>query len=227
MMRNRLEKIKKFAEKHMAEQKSPGHNMEHVERVYAMAMKLAQGEKVDLEIIRIAVLLHDIGGPKEIKDKTGKTDHAVESAKMARPFLKKLGYSEKKIQHIYDCIVTHRYRSGRRPASKEAQIIFDADKLETIGAVGIARAFVWVGEKHAHIFRKMDVKKYARENLGGHLKGRIRDKTKHSPQLSWETKEKHILKSLFTKKARQIAKKRMKFSEMFLRKLEREIQGLE
>lgn len=224
---DRFKKIKKFAEGYMAQDKCSAHNMDHVNRVYNMALKLAKGEKVDLEVIKIAILLHDIGGFKEMKNSSGKFDHAFESAKIARPFLCGLGYPEKKIQHICDCIISHRYRTGYKPKTKEAQIVFDADKLETVGAIGIARQFVWVGKNNAHIFRKLDINKYARENLGGKVGGRIQDKTKHSPQLEWETKNKHILKSLYTEKAKQIAKKRMKFSGKFLRKLEKEIKGLE
>jgi uncharacterized protein len=225
MKKNRLEKIKKFAEGYMARDKCSAHNMDHVNRVFANAMKIAKGENADIEVIKTAILLHDIGGYKEMKSKSGEIDHAIESTKIAKPFLHKLGYPQEKIQHICDCIVSHRYRTGNKPKTKEAKIVFDSDKLETIGAIGMARQFVWVGKNNAHIFRKMDIEKYARENLGGNPKGRIRDKTKHSPQLSWETKDKHILKSLYTKKAQQIAKNRMKFSEMFLKRLEREIEG--
>ncbi|MFA5926532.1 MAG: HD domain-containing protein [Parcubacteria group bacterium] len=224
---NKLEKIRKFAEKYMAEDKCSAHNIDHVNRVYNNALKIAKGEKVDLGVVKIAILLHDVGGAKEMKNRSGKFDHAAESAKIARPFLRKLGYPEKKIEHICDSIISHRYRTKNRPKTKEAQIIFDSDKLETIGSIGIARQFVWVGKNNAHIFRKMDVNKYAKENLGGKIGGRIHDKTKHSPQLEWETKNKYILKSLYTKRAKEIARKRMKFSEMFLNKLEREIKGLE
>ena len=226
-MKSKLDKIKKFAEGYMAREKCSAHSMDHVNRVYNTALKLAKGEKVDLEVIKIAILLHDIGGFREMGTSTGKFDHAAESAKIAWPFLRKLGYPEEKIRHICDCIVSHRYRTGNKPRTKEAKIIFDADKLETVGAIGIARQFVWVGKNNAHIFRKLDIRKYAKENLGGKIDGRIQDKTKHSPQLQWETKEKYILKFLYTRKARQIAKKRMKFSEMFLKRLEREIKGLE
>ncbi|HBB37415.1 MAG: Metal dependent phosphohydrolase [Candidatus Moranbacteria bacterium GW2011_GWC1_45_18] len=224
---NKLGKIKKFAEGYMARDKCSAHNMDHVNRVYNNALKISKDEKIDLEVVKIAILLHDIGGSKEMKSKSGKFDHAIESAKIAGPFLQKLGFSEEKIRHICDCIITHRYRTENKPKTKEAQIVFDSDKLDTIGAIGIARQFVWVGKNNAHIFRKMDIEKYAQENLGGSLKGRLRDKTKHSPQLSWETKGKHILKSLYTKKTKEIARKRMKFSENFLKKLEREIGGLE
>jgi uncharacterized protein len=226
-MDKKIEKTKKFAEKYLAKDKDSAHNIEHVMRVYNLAIKLAEKEKVDLEVIKIAVLLHDIGSDKERKDPSGKTDHAVESAKLAKPFLEKLGLPKGKIELILSCIISHRYRSETKPETLEAKIVFDADKLETAGAIGIARAFAWVGKNNAHIYRKTNIEEYAKENLGGKINGRIQDKTKHSPQINWETKDKYIVDYLYTQKAKQIAKKRVNFTKKFFSKLEKEIQGLE
>ncbi len=226
-MRNKIEEVKKFAERHLIYGSDPAHNIEHIMRVYNLAIKLAQGEKVDLDVIKIAVLLHDIGGIKERKDSSGKTDHAVESARLAKPFLIKLNLSKNKIEHILNCIISHRYRSEEKPKTLEAKIVFDADKLETLGAIGIARAFTWIGKNNAHIYKKVNIEKYTKENLSGKINGRIQDKTKHSPQINWETKEQYAIDYLYTKKAKQIAKKRIEFSKKFFLKLEKEIKGLE
>ncbi len=222
-MDEKIEKIKEIVKKELAF--CSAHNFDHVMRVYNLALHLAENENVDLDVIKVAVLLHDIGGKKEVDDPTGKTDHAIESAKMAEPILNNLGYSKEKIEHIQDCIISHRYRTENKPQTQEAKIVFDADKLETVGAIGIARAFVWVGRNNAHLYKKIDINEYARENLGGKINGRIQDKIKHSPQINWETKDKHILNYLYTKKAKQVAKDRMIFSEKFFKRLENEING--
>ena len=220
-------KIKKFAERHLQDDKDAAHNMEHVMRVYNIAIKLAKNEEADLDVIKIAVFLHDIGGSAEENDRTGKADHAKISAELAKPFLEKLNIPESQINHIVECILSHRYRTESKPKTKEAMIVFDADKLETVGAIGVARMFSWVGKYNAHIYKKMDIKEYAEENLSnGKQNGRIIDKTKHSPQLNYETKDKHILDYLYTERAKQIAKERLDFYKMFLAKLEEEIQGL-
>lgn len=226
-MNNRIKKIKEFAEKCLAKDNCSAHNMDHVMRVYNLAMKLADKKKVDLEVIKIAVLMHDIGGIKERNDITGKTDHALEGAKMAKRFLKKMGYSKDKINHIAQCIISHRYRTENKPQTLEAKIVFEADKLETVGAIGLARAFVWVGKNSAHIYKKVNINKYMKENLCGKKNGRIQDMSKHSPQINWETKDKYIVDYLYTDKAKKIAKKRMDFSKRFFNKLEKEIKGLE
>jgi uncharacterized protein len=222
-MMNKFQKIQKIVEK---EVDCAAHGMDHIMRVYNMSLTLAKGEKVDLEVLRAAALLHDIGGPREMADPTGKTDHAVESAKMAGPILKKLGFSDQKIVHVQACIVSHRYRSDNRPQTLEAKILFDADKLDVLGAIGIARGLAWVGKNGAYIFRKMDLKKYAKENLAdGKIGGRIKDKTKHSPQMDFETKLKFIPGKLYTKKAKRIGKERLKYTADFLRRLEKEVSA--
>lgn len=222
-MNDKIEKIKEIAKKELSD--CSAHNFDHVMRVYNLALKIAEGENVDLDVIKAAALLHDIGGKRESSDPSGKTDHAVESAKMAEPILKDLGYPDKQISHILNCIISHRYRTDNKPKTKEAEIIFDADKLETIGAIGISRMMAWVGRNNAHIYRKVDAEEYATENLGGKIKGRIQDKSKHSPQIQWETKDKYILDFLHTEKAKEIAKGRLEFSKMFLDRLEREINN--
>ena len=95
-----------------------------------------------------------------------------------------------------------------------------------MGAIGIARAFVWTGKNKANIYKKVDdIEEYARENLGGSIKGRIQDKTKHSPQIGWETKGKYIMNILHTEAAKEIAEERRKFSIEFFDRLEKEING--
>jgi uncharacterized protein len=213
MKAERIGKIKEIVSAELAD--CSAHNIDHVLRVYDLAVRIAEAEKVNMEVVEAAALLHDIG----------RTDHAVEGAKIAEPILRELGFAEDEIKHICDCIVTHRYRTDNKPQTKEAEIVFDADKLETVGAVGISRMMAWVGKNRASIYRDVDVDEYAKENLGGLIKGRIRDKSKHSPQIQWKTKDKFILDFLHTDKAKEIARERLAFSEMFLERLEKEIKG--
>lgn len=222
-MDDNIKKIKQFAKKCLINYTCAAHSIEHVMRVYNMAIKLAKDEDVDLEVVKISALLHDIGYYNKLTNE----DHAIKSAQLAELFLKKLGYKKDKIEHIKECIIAHRYRTKIKPKSLEAKIIFDADKLEIIGAIGIARAFVWIGKHNAYIYKKVDIQKYIKENLNGEINGRIQDKSKHSPQISWETKDKFVLNCLYTDKAKKIAKKRYRFTQNFYKKLEEEINGLE
>ncbi|MFA5208156.1 MAG: HD domain-containing protein [Candidatus Paceibacterota bacterium] len=221
-MENKFKKIKEIVEK----EASFEHKIDHVLRVYNLCLLLAKNEKVDLDILKAAALLHDIARTKEDKDTTGKIDHALLGAEMAEPILKKLKFPEEKIQIIKDCIISHRYRNDHEPKTIEAKILFDADKLDTIGATGIARSFVWIGKNDAKIYSDENVEKYIKNNLeGGKINGRIINKTKHSPQVEFQTKTKFLKKKLYTKKGREVCKERLEYVEKFLKRLEKEIKG--
>lgn len=222
-MNDKFNKIRSLVEKELAE--CSGHDINHVMRVYNICLHIAKGENVDLEILQIAALLHDIGGARETADPTGKTDHAIESVKMAEPILKELNFPTEKIKHIQDCIISHRYKTGNKPKTIEAQILFDADKLDSLGAIGIARAYVWIGKNRANIYKKVNLEEYIKDNLSGKIAGRIQDKTKHSPQIEYETKTKFLVDKLYTKKAKEIGKERTIYYKEFLDRLEREVQG--
>lgn len=221
-MEYKFQKIKEVVEKKLS---CSAHSMDHVMRVYSLCLRLAEDENIDLNILQASALLHDIARVKEDNDLTGNTDHAILSSKMAVPILQDLGFSENKIKHIQDCIISHRYRTGNKPNTKEAQILFDADKLDALGALGIARGFVWVGRNNAKIYSNVDINEYIKNNLGGDINGRIQDKIKHSPQIEFETKLKFLVNKLYTKKAKEIARERTEFYKKFLDRLEKEING--
>lgn len=226
MEEENFKKIKEVAEKEIGKTPDAAHDMNHVMRVYNLALNIAKHEgDVDLEVLQSATLLHDIGGYKEMSDPSGKTDHAIVSAEMAKPILKSLNFNEDKIKHIQECIISHRYKTENKPKSIEAKILFDADKLDSIGAIGIARSFCWVGKNNANIYRKPNIDEYVKENMNGKINGRIQDKTKHSPQIEFAVKSKFLIDKLFTKTAKEICRERIKFFEDFLNRMEREING--
>lgn len=225
-MEDKFERIKKIVEKE-ENCTDVGHNMEHTMRVYNTCLELAKAyPEADLEVIKYAALLHDIGGQKEIQDKSGKTDHALMGSEMAEPILKEFGLSDEKIKHIRDCIVSHRFKTDNRPETIEAKILFDADKLDAIGAIGVARAFVWVGNNKAKIYYKPEnFEEYIKENLSGKINGKIQDKSKHSFQIEYETKIKFVVDKLYTQKAKELSRERTKYFKDFLDRLEKEIKG--
>ncbi|MCK9186869.1 HD domain-containing protein [Candidatus Gracilibacteria bacterium] len=219
---DKLNKIRLIAGKMMS---CSAHDCDHVDRVYNLCLMLAKGQKVDLQVLEIAALLHDIGREAEHNDKTGKIDHAKVGAQMAEKILKDLGVDDEKIECVKECILSHRFRGKILPKSLEAKILFDADKLDTLGAIGIARSYVWVGKNNAKIYTDRDLNSYVNENIEGGVFGRIKDKTKHSPQIEFDLKFGKIKEKLFTKKAKKIATQRTKFYSDFLKRLEKEIKG--
>jgi uncharacterized protein len=204
------------------------HDWDHVMRVYNMTLHLAKYEKkIDLDILKTATLLHDIARAREDNDKTGKTDHSIESAKMSVGILKKLGYSEEKIDKIIHCILSHRYKTNNEPETIEAKILFDADKLDSMGAIVILRSGMWMGRHGCQIFPKIELNKYAKFNLmGGKLTGRIKNASLHNIFYEHEIKGKKLVKKMHTKEAKRIAKNRFEFMDKFLDRVEKEAEGI-
>lgn len=121
------------------------HGFDHVERVTALCEQIGQEEHADMGILIPAALLHDIARPLE---KTQGIPHEQEGARIAEKFLRSLPYTGGSIPAIAHAIRAHRFRSTEEPATLEARILSDADKLDALGAVGIARTFMRAGEHH-------------------------------------------------------------------------------
>lgn len=121
------------------------HDKEHIYRVLYMAMDIACYEKdVDYDILIAACLLHDIGRPEQFENQ--KLCHAEVGSKKAYIFLVENGWDKCFSQCVSDCILSHRFRTKNKPATLEAKILFDADKIDVTGAIGIARTLFYGGE---------------------------------------------------------------------------------
>ncbi|GAA0126895.1 HD domain-containing protein [Clostridium senegalense] len=202
------------------------HNLDHVFRVYNMCRLLAEYEKnVDLEVLIIAALLHDIARVEESSDKTGEIDHAILGSEIAENILIDLNYGKEKIEKIKHCIVTHRFRTGNEPKTIEAKILFDADKLDVIGASGIARTFMLAGQFGQRLIVDESIDDYLKINTVEN--GRLKEVSKHTPFIEYEVKFKKIPDKLYTKKAIEIGKERLKFMDEYFSKLKSEIKGVE
>lgn len=118
------------------------HDREHVYRVLYNALGIAQREiNVNYDVLIAACLLHDIGRAEQLADPS--TCHAAVGGEKAYVFLLGRGYSEEFAQAVRHCIQTHRFRKQLPPQSLEAKILFDADKLDVTGAIGIARTLMY------------------------------------------------------------------------------------
>ena len=122
----------------------PVHGFDHVLRVYRMAERLARIEGADLEIVRAAALLHDAQGSATAGGDLGRYNHQHASADFARRVLQTEGWPEEKIAAVQHCIRAHRFRDGSEPPrTLEAKILFDADTLDVLGAIGIVRVVAY------------------------------------------------------------------------------------
>lgn len=198
----------------------PCHDFYHTRRVRKVAKYLAKKEGADMFITEMATLLHDIGRIEEYKHKHHKKNlnHADLSAKNARPILKKLGISEKTINDICHAIIAHRFRNPTEKARTiEAKILRDADKLDSIGAIGIARAYIWLGEYRIGTI-------YTDKNTWSKFNINSNDPKHDSLQREWAIKLSKIKNQMFTRSGKQLAVKRHKLMKKYLQDLEREIK---
>ncbi|MBN1055308.1 HD domain-containing protein [Clostridium botulinum] len=189
-----------------------------------LCLTLAKDERnVDFEVLIPAALLHDIARVEESQDKTGKIDHAVLGGDLVEEILRDLEYNEEKINKIKDCIIAHRFRTGNEPKTIESKILFDADKLDVIGATGIARTFMLAGQFGQRLTVDESLDEYLELNTVENE--RIKDVSKHTPFIEYEVKFKKIPEKLYTKKAKEIGEKRLKIMENYFKELRSEIKG--
>ena len=141
MKRSEYEVIEKYMMECMNDS---AHDRLHVYRVLYLALEIAKKEKdVNLDILITACLLHDIGREQQFLDPT--VCHAQAGAEVAYGFLINQGWSDENAQHVKDCISTHRFRGDNIPKTIEAKILYDSDKLDITGAIGIARCLIYAG----------------------------------------------------------------------------------
>lgn len=128
------------------------HDAEHVYRVLYNALEIAKAEPdTDYDILIAACLLHDIGRIDQIADPS--LCHAAVGAEKAYEFLRSIGMEEAFAAQVRHCIATHRFRKNLQPQTLEAKILFDADKLDVTGAIGIARTLMYRGTLTEPLYR--------------------------------------------------------------------------
>ena len=118
------------------------HDFDHVLRVYHLAEHIGQLEGADLEIVRAAALLHDVDDSSSGGEEA-RLEHHEASAAYAGRILAEEGWPEARVKAVQECIRTHRFRAGLAPQTLEARVLYDADKLDAIGAIGAARALAF------------------------------------------------------------------------------------
>lgn len=192
------------------------HGFDHVLRVYHTAETLAQAEGADLEIVRAAALLHDVEGADPAEG--SRAEHHQQSADFAAGVLRAEGWSEERIQAVQHCIRAHRYRDTREPpASLEAQVLFDADKLDVLGALGAARTIAYAVQAGQPI--------YARPSAQFMASGQKEAGEPHSAYHEYLFKLRRVKDRLFTASARALAEGRHAALTSFFEQLQAEAEG--
>lgn len=194
----------------------PVHGFDHILRVLRLAERIAAVEGADMEIVRAAALLHDASGGET--GGAGRAEHQHRSADFAQSILEAEGWPSDRIAAVQHCIRTHRYRGSEAPQSLEAKILFDADKLDVIGAFGVARTLAYDVVMHWPFHAEPSQKfRDTGEKENGEL---------HSSYHEFLFKLSKIKDRLYTATASQIAEGRQQFLNDFFVQLDAEAQGL-
>lgn len=207
-----VNRIKELAEKQF-EGARGSHDWEHTLRVYRLCRHLGIIEEVDMEVLLVAAYLHDIGRCYQDAS-NGTVCHAEKGAQMAWPIIQELPLTVKQKENIIHCIRTHRYRGNHAPETPEAKVLFDADKLDAIGAVGVARAYLFAGELGAMLHNPdvepEEVKPYSKDDTG------FRE---------YKVKLCKIKDRILTDEGKRMAEERHAFMEEFFKRFKEEYEG--
>jgi uncharacterized protein len=201
--------------KQKLENAEAGHDWFHMERVYKNALLIAEGETCDLMIVKLGALLHDIADSK-----FNDGDETV-GPKVACEFLKSQNASEETIKHVVNIIENISFKGGnfeKKFTSKELEIVQDADRLDAIGAIGIARTFNYGGFKNRQLYNP---------NVAPKLNMTKEEyKKSDAPTINHFYEKLLLLKDkMNTETGKQIAQERHKFMELFLSQFYAEWDG--
>jgi uncharacterized protein len=192
-----------------------GHDFDHVLRVLALAERIAQAEGADLAVVRVAALLHDVA------ESVDRENHHLLGAQRAREIL--AGQAQQFVDAVSHAIEAHRFRHDPQPHTLEAKVLSDADKLDSIGAIGVGRAFAFAGSAGTALWRQpldqvagqaMDARRGPKE-LGA----------AYTPTHEFVYKLDRIPERLYTEMARRIAAERRRFMALFFERLDQEALG--
>lgn len=196
----------------------PVHDFDHVQRVYRMAERLAKAEGADVTIVRAAAWLHDACGSAPGDENSLRAEHHLASAEFAGQVLQNKGWPPEKIQAVQHCIRAHRFRSqDEEPHTLEAKVLFDADKLDVLGAIGAARTIAYAaldGEPA-----------YAEPSECFIQTGQKEPGEPHSSYHEFLFKLRHVKDRLFTASGKALAEARHAYMIAFYQQLQAEARG--
>ena len=200
------------------EDSDPVHDFDHVLRVYRVAERLAQAEGADLEIVRAAALLHDSRGSAPGGDGSERAEHHIASAQFAGEILSGKHWPAEKIRAVQHCIRAHRFRGEEdAPTTLEAKVLFDADKLDVLGAIGAARTVAYAALDGQPA--------YAPPSEQFIQTGEKQPGEPHSSYHEFLFKLQHVKERMFTSSGKALAEARHAYLVNFYDQLQAEVRG--
>jgi uncharacterized protein len=196
------------------------HDYDHLVRTMALAETIQADEGGDLAIIQGAVALHDIGQAREAR-RGG--DHALIGAEMAAELLSGTLFPLEAIPAVQQAIREHRMTGGMIPATLEGRILYDADKVDCLGAIGIGRLYMITGRYNQKIYSP--IPEDVIEPIDPLLIRSLRRRPDYSPSIEFQLLFANLPDRMTTPTGRALAQERYAFMETFFTRLRKEVQG--
>ena len=196
------------------------HDYNHIERVMALADTIQAQEGGDLPTIWAAVAFHDLGQERE---RLHGGDHALISADMAAEWLTNTPFPQQCISAAQQAIREHRMTSGILPTTLEGRILYDADKIDCLGAIGIARLFCITGRYNQKVYSILppDVT----QPVDPLLVRTLRRRPDYSPSIEFQLMFGDLYKRMTTSAGRELARERFEYMKEFFKRLRLEVEG--
>jgi uncharacterized protein len=190
------------------------HDFDHVLRVLRLAERIGEEEGADLSVVRAAALLHDVGRASSTREDA---DHAEVGSRLAREVL--AGAPAASVEAVAEAIAAHRFRRGPEPVTIEARVLFDADKLDAIGAIGVARAYAHGGAQGQRLWASLEgMRAEGAPDTGDNPQ-------RHTPVHEFAFKLSRLRERLYTDSGRRIAAERHDFMVAYFEVLDAEVRG--
>lgn len=196
------------------------HDFDHLVRVMALADTIAAREGGDMPTIWAAVALHDIGQPRELRHGG---DHAIIGATMAAELLQDTRFPQATIPAVQQAIREHRMTGGTLPHTLEGRILYDADKIDCLGAIGIGRLYMITGRYNQKVYTPMPAEIEA--PVDPELVRKLRRRPDYSPSIEFQLLFGNLPDRMTTATGRELARERYAFMEEFFARLKREAEG--
>lgn len=196
------------------------HDFDHLTRVMALADTIQGREGGDLPTIWAAVALHDIGQERERKHGG---DHAQIGAQLAAELLAGTHFPQASIPAVQQAIREHRMTGGIIPRTLEGRILYDADKIDCLGAIGIGRLYCITGRYNQKIYSTLP--EGIVEPVDPLLVRQLRRRPDYSPSIEFQLLFGNLPERMTTQAGRELARERYAFMEEFFVRLRREVEG--
>lgn len=196
------------------------HDFDHIVRVVALAETIQEREGGDLPTIWAAVALHDLGVERERRHGG---DHALIGAEMASDLLTNTAFPQASIPAVQQAIREHRMTGGKLPQTLEGRILYDADKIDCLGAIGISRLYCITGRYNQKIYAPVPAE--ISEPVDPLTVRELRRRRDYSPSIEFQLLFGDLPARMTTSAGSELAHERYVYMDEFFKRLRQEVEG--